>query len=318
MAFELELIKWLQGFRSDFWDFFFQLWTVFGEELVIIGIMGFVYWCYDKKIGEALGITVFVSLVANSVLKVVFQRPRPFLVDEAIVNIRPQTAGGYAFPSGHTQGAATVFGGVAIWLKRRWLTIASAVIIVMVALSRMYLGVHYLTDVVAGALLALGIGYGFYFLLNKLDSRGKLYFYTLVGATGLFVASYLYFLFTASATSLHNNAANLYENLEGVAKMMGAIFGFVVGVRFEKRKVDFQNHRIIWKNLVRFALGVGIVMAVRILAKALFGLIVDPETLLEGQLGLASLAIMFDFLRYGAMVFIGIGLYPLAFKKFAV
>ncbi|MDD4185001.1 MAG: phosphatase PAP2 family protein [Candidatus Izemoplasmatales bacterium] len=316
MVFELELIKWLQSFRSDLWDFFFQMWTIFGEELVIVGLMGFVYWCYDKKVGEALGITVFVSLVVNSIIKVIVQRPRPFLVDEAITNIRPQTAGGFSFPSGHTQGAATVFGGLAIWIRKRLFSIIVGVIIVMVALSRMYLGVHYLSDVVVGALLALGISYAFYWLLNKLENRTRLYIYLLFGAGIIFLVLCFYFIMTVEATATLTNAQNLYNTLEGVAKMMGAIFGFTIGVLFEHRKVAFSNHRVLWKNLIRFALGVGIVMGVRLGLKFVFGLIVDPEGLAEGELGLATLVVLFDFIRYGAMVLIGIGIYPLAFKRF--
>ena len=318
MVFELELIKWLQSFRSDFWDFFFQMWTLFGEELLIVGLMGFVYWCYDKKIGEALGITVFVSLVLNSIIKVVVQRPRPFLVDSEIQNIRPQTAGGFSFPSGHTQGAATVFGGFAIWVRRRLVSIIVGVIIVMVAISRMYLGVHYLTDVLTGAALAIGISFGFQALLNKIKDPIRLFVYVLIISGVIFIGSYLYFLLTVTASETATDASNLYNTLEGVAKMMGAIFGFTIGVIFEHRRVAFANHRVFWKNLIRFALGVGIVMGVRLGLKFVFNLIIDPEsgTLVEGAMGRASLAILFDFIRYLAMVMVGIGIYPLAFKRF--
>ncbi|MGI6392521.1 MAG: phosphatase PAP2 family protein [Candidatus Izemoplasmatales bacterium] len=316
MTFELELIKWLQSFRSDFLDFFFQMWTVFGEELIIVALMGFVYWCHDKKIGESLGITVFVSLVLNSIIKVITQRPRPFSVDPLIDDIRP--VGGFSFPSGHTQGAASVFGGFAIWIKKRFVSIIAAIIILMVALSRMYLGVHYLTDVLAGGALGIGISYGFYLLLNKIWDRTRLYFYVLAASGVIFVGCYLYFLFTVTASNTMTDASTLYNTLEGVAKMMGTIFGFTVGIMIEHKHVQFENHRVLWKNLIRFALGVGIVMAVRLGLKPLFNLIVNPDSgaLIEGAMGKATLAILFDFVRYFAMVLIGIGIYPLAFKRF--
>jgi len=229
MAFELEIIRWLQSFSNQFWDFFFQLWTMFGEELVIIAILGFMYWCYDKKVGEALGITVFVSLVLNNVIKVIVHRLRPFQVDSQIVNIRPKTALGYSFPSGHTQGAATVFGSLAIWVKKRWLTIVVSVIIVMVALSRMYLGAHFLSDVIVGGLLGVGLSFGFYYYLSKTENKQRLYYIVLAIFGFVFIGSYIFYLVIAKTTVDSTDAAGLYKNLEGIAKMVGAIFGFVLG-----------------------------------------------------------------------------------------
>jgi len=315
LNFELEIIHWLQSFRNTFWDLFFQFWTLFGEELVIIGILGFLYWCYNKKIGEKVGVTVFVSLVLNSVIKVIFMRPRPFVVDDTIINVRPQTSGGYSFPSGHTQGAATTFGSFAIWMKQSWITISSIVIIIFVAISRMYLGVHYLTDVIVGGILGIGIAYLFYLYFKKHENPERLYKSILFISIGVFVIGYIYYLFTAKASGVETNAYVLYNNLEGISKMMGAIVGFVIGLSFEKNKVQFENHHVLWKNAIRFVGGVAIVMVVRLALKAIFGMIVDPESLNEGELLSSTIAIIFDFIRYFAMVFIGIGLYPILFKK---
>ncbi len=321
MAFELEIVRWLQSFSNQFWDYFFQLWTMFGEELVIIAILGFMYWCYDKKVGEALGITVFVSLVLNSIIKVIVHRLRPFQVDNQIMNIRPKTATGYSFPSGHTQGAATVFGSLAIWVRKRWLTIIVTIIIVMVALSRMYLGAHFLSDVIVGGLLGIGLSLGFYYYLSKTENKQRLYYIVLALFGLVFVGSYIFYLLSAKTTIDSSDATVLYNNLEGIAKMLGAIFGFVLGVGFEKRSVNFDNHKILWKNLIRFAGGVVVVMAIRLSLKAIFALIVDPEAtgaLLDGEMIKSSLAVLFDFIRYFVMVFAGIGLFPMLFKKFKI
>jgi len=315
MDFELEIIVWLQSFRSDFFDALFQFFTMFGEELVIIGILGFIYWCYDKKTGEQIGITVFISLVLNSVIKTVVQRQRPYLIDSRIDNVRPSTSGGYSFPSGHTQGAASVFGSLAIWMKKRWLTVVSTVIIVLVAISRMYIGVHFLSDVIVGGLLGIGIAYLGYRYFSKDRSTDKLYRYLLMGSIAIGILFYIYSLFTIHATDELNNAANLYDKLVDVLKMLGVICGFIVGVTFEKSKVKFTQHKVLWKNLIRFALGVAVVMGVRLGLKVVFGIFVDSDELAEGELFLASLALLFDTLRYFAMVFIGIGVYPMIFKS---
>ncbi|MDD3113274.1 MAG: phosphatase PAP2 family protein [Candidatus Izemoplasmatales bacterium] len=316
MTFEVELIQWLQSFRSDFWDFFFQFWTFFGEELVVIGILGFLYWCYDKKTGETIGLTVFISLVLNSIIKVIFQRPRPYVNPaNGIDGIRLDTAGGYSFPSGHTQGAAVVFGSLAVWLKKRWLTIVSVVIIVMVAISRMYLGVHYLSDVLVGGLLGVGLAFIFHKLFENDANRQKIYLISLVSSIALFLISFVVYIFISQPDGDISGPQALYNSMEGVAKMVGAIVGFVTGIRFEAKHVQFENHRIIWKNILRFVVGVGIVMGVRIGLKEIFTLIVDSEALVEGSMVPAAFAVIFDGIRYGIMVFVAIGVYPYLFRK---
>jgi membrane-associated phospholipid phosphatase len=315
MQFELELIKLLQQLRSDFFDGFFQFWTMFGEELIIIGILGFLYWVYNKRVGEYVGITVFISLVLNSVLKTLFRRPRPFQVDNEIVNIRPQTSSGYSFPSGHTQGAATVFASAAIWLKKRYFTIATIIIIIMVAMSRMYIGVHFLTDVIVASLLGIGLSYGFAKFFSKREDNSKIYQYILYINLVLLFGVYILHLFTSEASVGMTNAQSFYDKLEGAFKMTGAMVGFVFGLKFERKYTNFINHKILWKNIIRFAAGVGIVMLVRIGLKAVFGIFVDSESLLEGQFFAASIAMIFDLVRYFFMVYVAIGIYPLVFKK---
>lgn len=315
MGFEIEIILWLQSFRSGFLDALFQFITMFGEELVIIGILGFVYWSYDKKMGEQIGITVFVSLVLNSFIKTIVRRSRPYIVDSRIDAIRESTAGGYSFPSGHTQGAASVFGALAIWTKKRWITITSIIIIVLVAISRMYLGVHYLTDVIIGGLLGIAItsiGYKFF---SKIEPSPKLYKYLLYVSLSIGLIMYIITLFTIEASPELNNAANLYDKLDDTLKMLGTISGFAVGVSFEKKKVNFINHKVLWKNILRFVLGVAVVMGIRLGLKAVFIVFINPDNLLEGQLFQSSLALLFNIIRYFAMVFVGIGLYPAIFKK---
>lgn len=315
MNFELELIHWLQSFRSTVLDYFFQFWTMFGEELIIIGILGFLYWIYDKKIGERVGVTVFVSLVLNSTIKIIVSRPRPYVVDDTIANIRPDTATGYAFPSGHTQGAATLFTSFAIWLKKKWITVSSTLIIVMVALSRMYLGAHYLSDVIVGGFLGVGISFLFAWYFKKIQDAKKLYLWIFEGTIAITIVTYFYFLFTSKATSELNNALVLYNNIEGLAKMAGSIIGFILGVSFEKKNVEFETHRQLFKNILRFVLGIAVVMGVRIILKAVFGIFVNPDELVEGELLKSSIALFFDLIRYLCMVFVGIGVYPLLFKK---
>jgi len=183
-------------------------------------------------------------------------------------------------------------------------------------LSRMYLGAHYLTDVLAGGLLGLVFAYGFYLLFTKVKDKTLTYRIIMISVAVIVVATYVYYLFTTShAQTGVTDARYIYDGLSGLFKMSGAMFGFFAGTAFEKAKVKFTQHKVFWKNLLRFVFGVAIVMGVRYLLKAVFGLIVDEDSLVDGAVMNATLMLLLDMLRYMGMVFIGIGLYPLLFKS---
>lgn len=313
MKFELEIIHWLQSIRSPLLDTLFEFFTLFGEEVVVIIVLGAVYWCINKKAGERLGITVFISLGLNSVLKFLIMRPRPFVVDDTIINLRPETSGGYSMPSGHSQTASTLTFGLYQFFKKKYLLIIAIVISTLVALSRMYIGVHYLSDVVVGVLLGIVITYVLYNWLRKKDDLTVINNFILI----LSVIA-LIFIFTINIIELNKTTFDsqlFYFNTEAIAKMLGTLVGFVIGIKLENKVVKFSNHNNLFKNILRLVLGLGIIMILRLGLKEIFKLLVNPENLVDDQLFLSILASFFDFLRYVIMVVVGIGLYPIIFKK---
>ncbi|XMB72467.1 phosphatase PAP2 family protein [Mycoplasmatota bacterium WC30] len=317
MNFEIEIIYWLQNLRNDFLDALFQVFTILGEEVVLIVILGFVYWCVDKKIGERIGLTVFVSLGLNSVLKLIFMRPRPFMVDNNITNLRPETSQGYSFPSGHTQTAATSYFSLYYFFKKHWLLVVAIIITVLVAISRMYIGVHYFTDVLAGAALGIGIPYLMVKVFEKVKNLKPLYLVLLVlSLLTVIVVIVLNFIRNNNAGVI--DAYQLYFDSEGIAKMCGTLSGFILAIFYEKKYTNFSNHRDLKKNIIRFIIGLVIILATRYLLKFIFGFIVDPEVLIDGEGFKSILAIIFDYIRYLAMLLIGIGIYPKLFKKIKI
>jgi len=314
MGFELEIIHWLQSLRNGLLDHFFEYATMLGEEVILILILGYVYWCHDKLIGEKIGFTVFISLAFNNLLKLIVMRQRPFVVDSTITNLRPETSDGFSFPSGHTQTAATYSFGLYYFIKKRWLLIVAIIITTLVAISRMYIGVHYLTDVLAGALIGIGIAFLVSKYYDKITYMKQIYL-ALLGLTLLAMVGILVYYYIQNTTNGVLDAPTYYEKGSAIIKQLGTISGFVVAILYEKKYVKFENHRILYKNIIRFVLGVGIILLLRLGLKALFGLIVNPENL-TNQGFQSVLAIILDYLRYFIMLFVGIGLYTKLFKPF--
>lgn len=124
----------------------------FISNLIVEGTLLFAitigYWFISKKIFYRVGILSLFSLGMNIFLKGIFMECRPAGVSHLA------TANGYSFPSGHSQASSALFGSIAQAVKSKWLILLLLTVPFLVALSRVYLGVHYVHDVIAG--LAIG------------------------------------------------------------------------------------------------------------------------------------------------------------------
>jgi membrane-associated phospholipid phosphatase len=129
-----------------------SVFTWLGYPQAYMLVLAIIYWSVDRKLGVRLAI--FLSLVAslNSLLKQAFHAPRPYWLDPDIKAIR--VSNGFGMPSGHAQ-ASTVWLYAGSILKRKWFWIVAIVIAFLVGLSRVYLGVHFPSQVLAGWLVGI-------------------------------------------------------------------------------------------------------------------------------------------------------------------
>ena len=153
---ELALIQLIQQFPHQIGDVLFQIITMAGEETVVFLVFLSVYFLWDKTKGEQLAFVVCTSLLVNVTLKELFQFPRP-IGEPGIRSLRLETAGGYSFPSGHSQSASVLFFFLAEQFRSKKAYLLALLGALLVGVSRLYLGVHYPKDVIVGILLGFGI-----------------------------------------------------------------------------------------------------------------------------------------------------------------
>ena len=288
-AVSIDLILWLQNSKGTLIETFFQFISFLGEAYVYIAVLGVVYWAFSKKMGEYLATTLGLSLTVNNLIKGLTRIDRPFETHAEIENLRPYTSSGSSFPSGHTQGISSFASAIAFHLKKRIWWIAAVVLIILMMFSRMYLGVHYLRDVLVGGVLGILIAVGHGILFNRFyEDRKHLRRYYIV-----LVIVFLPFLFILS-----NN--NFFQGY-------GIMSGLILAASLEHAHVGFSLDKP-WKVLaLRVVAGFALLGITLLALKGLFSLLGFEE----GTLGYN----MLDFLRYFLLAIVGFYIYPMAFKR---
>ena len=151
-----EVIVAIQALSTPALDLFFTLVTMLGQEPLYVLLYPLAFWCVGKRFGLRTTGLILTTLLINEALKRLVAEPRPYLVHPEIQ--ARLVYSGFSFPSGHAQLSATLWPALATRVRRSWFWALAVVMIAAVSLSRVYLGVHYPHDVVAGILVGLAVG----------------------------------------------------------------------------------------------------------------------------------------------------------------
>lgn len=119
-----------------------------GTEEFFLVVLPALYWCVDAGMGIRIGIMLLLSNGVNGLLKLAFHAPRPYWFDVRVEALSAETS--FGMPSGHAQNAAGLWGLVAYLLKQKWFTVLAVTLIFLIGFSRLYLGVHFTSDVLVG------------------------------------------------------------------------------------------------------------------------------------------------------------------------
>ena len=286
-------MTWLQGHMSPAAVAAASLVSALGEEVIVTAVLGFLFWCYDKEYARFVGASAIAAVMWNPMVKNLVFRRRPYCDHAAIRCLKPVEpeadvfdlkAQGYSFPSGHSATAAVTWVSLAVYRPRPLLTALGILIPLLVGLSRVCLGVHYPTDVLAGWLLGLLAAFGLG-KLQRLLPRKLLYpLLLLSGLPGWFYC----------------RSTDFYS-------AFGLLLGFILAVPFEEKYVRFGPAPGVLRKVLRLAGGLLVFLGLNALLKLPF-----PRELLAADTFAAHLI---RALRYAVVCFADIGLYPLLFRR---
>lgn len=248
-------------------DSLFEFITTLGDEEFYLLLFPMLLWTIDFGFGIRLGIVYLLSAFINTALKDLFMQPRPC----DLAPVCRSDAYGYGLPSGHSQSAVVVWGILANRARRGWFWVLAVVTMLLIGFSRVYLGVHFPTDVFVGwglGIVVLGIALGW-------GERVEEWVKGLNLPAQILLALFLPLLLFA------------IHPVRDSAAAMAALAGVGVGLAIFVRFAGYDASGPIWQRVVRFILGSIVVAAL------FFGLrMVFPG---EGELHYLA----FRLVRYG-------------------
>ncbi|MBO4872116.1 MAG: phosphatase PAP2 family protein [Lachnospiraceae bacterium] len=290
---EPALIEWLQANLGSFGASLAAFISNFGEELFLVAILGFLYWCWDKRAGATVGLSLLTISVWNPMVKNIALRQRPYMAHSNVKCLKPVDSGadimdvaaqGYSFPSGHSASTAATYGAAARTLKKRWLTVTVIVLVFLVGVSRFILGVHYPTDVLAGWTLGVIAMLVVALLERKIQKRWLLYAVLIaIAVPGMF-----------------------YCTTNDYYSSFGMLLGMAAGDLFERKYVNFENTRNPLFMILRLIGGIAVFFGFNTVLKMPF----SSAFLSSGT----PAAFAVRVLRYAVVIFLCLGVYPMLFK----
>jgi membrane-associated phospholipid phosphatase len=274
-----------------------NIFTFTGNPEFFLLILPAIYWCWDARLGVRVAIILLVGLGVNFLLKVSIHDPRPYWLDPRVrLLTRPEST--FGIPSGHSQNAAAIWGTLAIYLRTGWAWSAAVLLIFLIGLSRMYLGVHFPTDVLAGwalglitLLLVLYLERPLLVQFNKLDGAVQVVI-TLAIAVGSILAGGLIVDSVSSswqipAEWIQNAALQAPEHpidpfsMNDLIVSAGAFFGFTAGVILLRRRLTFDAGGPWGRRAGRYLVGAAGVFILWQGSDGLIDLVAVDDTLLS-------------------------------------
>lgn len=296
----MAFLHWLENIRIPVLNEIMLGITYLGDEIAFLVIALILFWCVDKRKGYYILSVGFIGTIANQFMKLWFRIPRPWVLDSTLQPMEQalEGAGGFSFPSGHTQSSVGTFGGIAYTTKNKLIRIVCIVLAVLVPFSRMYVGVHTPMDVGVAAVMAVLLIFLVHPFVFKKD--GKLFPVLMAIMTAMAIA-YLCFVelypFPADI-----DPERLLSGKNNAYTMLGCLVGLLIVYIVDEKWLRFPVKGVWWVQIIKIVVGLLLVLAIK------SGLKTPLNALFGEFVGRA--------VRYFLMVIMAGIIWPLSFKLF--
>ncbi|WP_017612918.1 phosphatase PAP2 family protein [Nocardiopsis salina] len=204
----------------------------------MVAVLALVFWSVHAGMGARLFVLVIASGMVNAFLKTLLYGSRPYWHSGLVVGHATEPT--FGMPSGHAQGSTVLYGYVGLKSGSRAWFWGAVSLIGLICVSRIYLGVHFFSDVVVGVLLGMAI-------LWALAVRGP---------------------WSAPETDVIGRLPQdpVGDSLTGLFLVAGAFFGGVVGLTLLAERGWYSARGTLVQRAARFVLGISVVLVVQVVA----------------------------------------------------
>lgn len=248
--FEWQILDALSTFANDFFNLLAKVISEAGSSPAVIVFITISYWCINKDRTKKIAFICFSSMSLLNTFKMLFSANRPFQYPgkeylRKFSSTDDDGATGSSFPSGHANNSWTLYGEYFYNFKKVWLRIICVIFMILVPLSRLYLGVHFPGDVFVGAILAVA----YIALMEVLYVKVKNFNIVKIITIGIFTLVGIYILIIGK------------ENLKDFFTAYGLLVGFYFGDLLESKYVNFKHAKSFKLNVLRYVIAIAITLA---------------------------------------------------------
>lgn len=294
----VRLIVALQGLGT--WpSLSMQFFSFLGTEDFFMLVLPVLYWCVDSMLGIRVTLICLLSANINAAFKLTFHGPRPYWYSPQVRGLATETS--FGVPSGHAQGAVVFWGLLAAHLRKWWGWLVAVLFILLIGLSRLYLGVHFPHDVLPGWLIGgviLWLALRFWdpvIALAKKLNAGRQVLCAILASLMLILLPAIPFIWLKATNWQPAQDWAMFAtqaiSLSDVTTIAGLFLGLLVGLIWLAGQAGFQTKGLWWKLILRYLLGLAGVFIIRYGLKYIF-----PS-------GENALAYFFGYLRYTVIGF---------------
>jgi membrane-associated phospholipid phosphatase len=249
-----------------------------GVEDFLMLLLPALYWCMEITLGLQVAVVLLLSTSVNSALKMAFHGTRPYWFSPEVRGYGIETS--FGMPSNHSQMAVAVWGMIAARIRKTWAWAAAGSIVLLIGISRLYLGVHFLHDVLFGWLLGallLWLVLRFWKPVAawvKNLSLGRQILAAFLASLVMILIELIPYAWLKVTNWQAPQAWAQYATeaitMSGAFSYAGTLFGMLAGFAWLNHQGGFQTPGVWWKLVLRILLGVAGVFIIRYGLKFIF------------------------------------------------
>ncbi|HDR4601912.1 phosphatase PAP2 family protein [Bacillus cereus] len=243
---DMLFLEWMTSLEGSVLTAFLKLVSIIANETLYLIVISISYWCVSKRKAFHMIVMLCFSGYIGIMVKEFMKIPRPYTYD-GIEALYEKSAAGYSFPSTHVQLSTTFWGSFMILCKKRIVWIIGIIFIILVAISRLYLRVHWLSDIIGAVLFSVIVVYLYTKVTMELSDKKFILLQRIILAVSIIM-----YVMTSQVDNL---------------KLLGVLTGSTIGIMLENHFINMNESNDFKMQVVKTVLGLSVMLIMQFILK---------------------------------------------------